>query len=70
MSDNMQPIDEILDDESPDAKATEAYEEDEEFDPFEGMSDEELLKLAEGDPNVLEGEITVIEEVPSGLPKT
>ena len=27
MSDNMQPIDEILDDESPDAKATEAYEE-------------------------------------------
>lgn len=42
MSDNMQPIDEILDDESPDAKATEAYEEVEEFDPFEGMSDEEL----------------------------
>ena len=26
MSDNMQPIDEILDDESPDAKATEAYD--------------------------------------------
>ena len=33
------------------------------------MSDEELLKLAEGDPNVLEGEVTVIEEVPSGLPE-
>ena len=31
MSDNMQPTDEILDDESPDAKATEAYEEVEEF---------------------------------------
>ena len=42
MSDNMQSTDEILDDESPDAKATEAYEEVEEFDPFEGMSDEEL----------------------------
>lgn len=27
------------------------------------MSDEELLKLAEGDPNVLEGEVTVIEDV-------
>lgn len=27
------------------------------------MSDEELLKLAEGDPNVLEGEVTVIEEI-------
>ena len=45
MSDNMQPIDEILDDESPDAKATEAYEEVEEFDPFEGMSDEEYDHL-------------------------
>ena len=33
MSDNMQPIDEILDDEA------------EEFDPFEGMSDEELDAL-------------------------
>ena len=40
MSDNMQSTDEILDDESPEAKATEAYEEGEEFDPLEGMSDE------------------------------
>jgi len=31
------------------------------------MSDEELLKLAEGDPNVLEGEVTVIED---DLPET
>ena len=29
------------------------------------MSDEELLKLAEGDPNVLEGEVKVIEDGPS-----
>ena len=45
MSDNMQPIDETLDDESldaVDAEANEAYEDVEEFDPFEGMSDEEL----------------------------
>lgn len=45
MSDTMQPIDEILDDEvldAADAEAAEAYEEVEEFDPFEGMSDEEL----------------------------
>lgn len=45
MSDNMQPTDETLDDESldaVDAEATEAYDEVEEFDPFEGMSDEEL----------------------------
>ena len=49
MSDNMQPTDEILDDESPDAKATEAYEEVEEFDPFEGMSDEELDALCDED---------------------
>ena len=27
-----------------------------------GLSDEELLKLAEGDPNVLEGEVKVIED--------
>ena len=34
------------------------------FEPkFIAMSDEELLKLAEGDPNVLEGEVTVIEEI-------
>ena len=52
MSDNMQPIDEILDDESPDAKATEAYEEVEEFDPFEGMSDEELDALCDEDDNL------------------
>lgn len=52
MSDNMQPIDEILDDESPDAKATEAYEEAEEFDPFEGMSDEELDALCDEDDSL------------------
>ena len=52
MSDNMQPIDETLDDESldaVDAEATEAYEEIEEFDPFEGMSDEELDALCDED---------------------
>ena len=52
MSDNMQPIDEILDDESldaVDAEETEAYEEVEEFDPFEGMSDEELDALCDED---------------------
>ena len=45
MSDNMQPFDETLDDESldaVDAEATEDCEDVEEFDPFEGMSDEEL----------------------------
>ena len=42
MSDNMQPTDEILDDESLDAVDTEELEEVVEFDPFEGMSDEEL----------------------------
>lgn len=40
MSDNMQPIDEILDDEA------------EEFDPFEGMSDEELDALCDEDENL------------------
>ena len=43
MSDNMQPIDETLDDESldaVDAEATEDIEDVEEFDPFEGISDE------------------------------
>ena len=52
MSDNMQPIDETLDDESldaVDAEAAEAYEEVEEFDPFEGMSDEELDALCDED---------------------
>ena len=52
MSDNMQPINETLDDEpldAVDAEATEACEV-EEFDPFEGMSDEELDALCdEGD---------------------
>ena len=52
MSDNMQSTDEILDDESPDAKATEAYEEVEEFDPFEGMSDEELDALCDEDDSL------------------
>ena len=34
------------------------------------LSDEELLKLAEGDPNVLEGEVTVLEETQKdGLPE-
>ena len=28
-----------------------------------GLSDEELLKLSEGDPTVLEGEVKVIEDV-------
>ena len=53
MSDNMQPIDETLDDESleaVDAEATEDIEDVEVFDPFEGMSDEELDALCdEGD---------------------
>ena len=55
MSDNMQPIDETLDDESldaVDAEAAEAYEEVEEFDPFEGMSDEELDALCDEDDSL------------------
>ena len=55
MSDNMQPIDETLDDESldaVDAEALEAYEDVEEFDPFEGMSDEELDALCDEDDNL------------------
>mgnify|MGYP000183381855 CR=1 FL=1 len=55
MSDNMQPIDETLDDESldaVDAEATEAYEDVEEFDPFEGMSDEELDALCDEDDSL------------------
>lgn len=51
MSDNMQPTDEILDDESLDeAEGADSFDEAEEFDPFEGMSDEELDALCdEGD---------------------
>ena len=50
MSDNMQPTDEVLDDEVLDAVDTEELEDVEEFDPFEGMSDEELDALCdEGD---------------------
>ena len=55
MSDTMQPIDEILDDEvldAADAEAAEAYEEVEEFDPFEGMSDEELDALCDEDDSL------------------
>ena len=49
MSDTMQPTDEILDDESLDAVDTEELEDVEEFDPFEGMSDEELVGLCDDD---------------------
>lgn len=52
MSDNMQPTDEILDDESLDAVDTEELEDVEEFDPFEGMSDEELDALCDEDDNL------------------
>ena len=55
MSDTMQPIYEILDDEvldAADAEAAEAYEEVEEFDPFEGMSDEELDALCDEDDSL------------------
>ena len=52
MSDNMQPTDEILDEESLDAKATEDCDEVEELDPFEGMSDEELDALCDEDDNL------------------
>ena len=52
MSDNMQPADEILDDESLDAVDTEELEDVEEFDPFEGMSDEELDALCDEDDNL------------------
>lgn len=62
MSDNMQPIDEILDDESPDAKATEAYEEVEEFDPFEGMSDEDdsLAGFGDVEPGFRSGFVALV----------
>ena len=49
MSDNMQPTDEVLDDELLDAVDTEELEDVEEFDPFEGMSDEELDSLCDED---------------------
>ena len=49
MSDNMQPTDEILDDETLDAVDTEGLEDVEEFDPFEGMSDEDLDALCDED---------------------
>ena len=55
MSDNMQPFDETLDDESldaVDAEATEDCEDVEEFDPFEGMSDEELDALCDEDESL------------------
>ena len=52
MSDNMQPTDEILDDESLDAVDTEELEDVEEFDPFEGMSDEELDALCDEDDSL------------------
>ena len=46
MSDNMQPTDEVLDDEVLDeAEGAASFDEVEEFDPFEGMSDEELDAL-------------------------
>ena len=56
MSDTMLPIDETLDDESLDAvdtEAAEAYEEIEELDPFEGMSDEELDALCDEDDSLV-----------------
>ena len=52
MSDNMQPADEILDDESLDAVDAEEFEEVEVFDPFEGMSDEELDALSDEDESL------------------
>ena len=48
MSDNMQPTDETLDDKVLDeAEGTDSFDEVEEFDPFEGMSDEELDALCD-----------------------
>ena len=50
MSDNMQPTDEVLDDEVLDeVEDTDSLDEVEEFDPFEGMSDEELDALCDED---------------------
>ena len=52
MSDNMQPTDEVLDDEVLDAVDTEELEDVEEFDPFDGKSDEELDALCDEDDNL------------------
>ena len=54
MSDNMQPTDEVLDDEVLDeVKDADSLGEVEEFDPFEGMSDEELDALCDEDETSL-----------------
>lgn len=53
MSDNMQPTDEVLDDEVLDeAEGADSFDEVEEFDPFEGMSDEELDALCDEDDSL------------------
>ena len=53
MSDNMQPADEILDDEVLDeAEGADSFDDVEEFDPFEGMSDEELDALCDEDDSL------------------
>ena len=54
MSDNMQPTDEVLDDEVLDEVVdADSLDEVEEFDPFEGMSDEELDALCDEDETSL-----------------
>ena len=53
MSDNMQPTDEVLDDDVLDAVDIEELEDVEEFDPFEGMSDEELDALCDEDESLV-----------------
>ena len=53
MSDNMQPTDGVLDDEVLDeAEGADSFDEVEEFDPFEGMSDEELDALCDEDESL------------------
>lgn len=53
MSDNMQPTDEILDDEVlEEVEDSDSFDEVEEFDPFEGMSDEELDALCDEDESL------------------
>lgn len=53
MSDNMQPTDEVLDDEVLDeAEGADSFDEVEEFDPFEDMSDEELDALCDEDESL------------------
>ena len=53
MSDNMQPTDEVLDDEVLDeVEGADSFDEVEEFDPFEGMSDEELDALCDEDESL------------------